>query len=154
LDSWSKYKSVIRTDWVEFGRRYLRDGTDVESMMKVVGEEGTSLADFIVYLKGNFLDSVYLQQNSFDEVDAAADVERQTYVYKKILTVLGSNFELNTKDEARTYFNQLRQSFIDWNYAVWMSDAFKKIESDIDSLYSEKSGKLETTASLLLKEDN
>ena len=154
LDSWSKYKSVIRQDWVEYGRSYLKNGTDVESMMKVVGEEGTSLDDFIVYLKGNFLDSVYLQQNSFDEVDAAADVERQTYVYKAILKVLGSNFELNTKDEARTYFNQLRQSFIDWNYAVWMSDAFKKIESDIDSLYSEKSGKLETTASLLLKEDN
>jgi V/A-type H+-transporting ATPase subunit A len=152
LDSWSKYKSVIRQDWVEFGRRYLRDGTDVESMMKVVGEEGTSLDDFIVYLKGNFLDSVYLQQNSFDEVDAAADVERQTYVYKKILTVLGSNFELNTKDEARTYFNQLRQKFIDWNYSVWQSDDFKKLESEIDSLYSEKSGKLESKASLLLKE--
>ena len=152
LDSWSKYKSVIRPDWVEYGRAYLKNGTDVESMMKVVGEEGTSLDDFIVYLKGNFLDSVYLQQNSFDEVDAAAEVERQTYVYKSILKVLGSNFELNTKDEARTYFNQLRQKFIDWNYSVWQSDAFKKLESDIDSLYSEKSGKLEPTASLLLKE--
>ena len=152
LDSWSKYKSVIRSDWVEYGRGYLKNGTDVESMMKVVGEEGTSLDDFIVYLKGNFLDSVYLQQNSFDEVDAAAEVERQTYVYKSILKVLGSNYELNTKDEARTYFNQLRQKFIDWNYSVWQSDAFKKLESDIDSLYSEKSGKLEPTASLLLKE--
>ena len=152
LDSWSKYKSVIRSDWVEYGRAYLKNGTDVESMMKVVGEEGTSLDDFIVYLKGNFLDSVYLQQNSFDEVDAAAEVERQTYVYKSILKVLGSIFDLNTKDEARTYFNQLRQKFIDWNYSVWQSDAFKKLESDIDSLYSEKSGKLEPTASLLLKE--
>ena len=57
LDSWSKYKSVIRQDWVEYGRAYLKNGTDVESMMKVVGEEGTSLDDFIVYLKGNSLDS-------------------------------------------------------------------------------------------------
>ena len=39
-------------------------------MMKVVGEEGTSLDDYVLYLKGEFLDSVYLQQNSFDPVDA------------------------------------------------------------------------------------
>ena len=152
LDSWSKYKSVIRNDWVEFGRSYLRKGTDVESMMKVVGEEGTSLDDFIVYLKGNFLDSVYLQQNSFDEVDAASSVERQTYVYKKILNILGSDYELTSKDDARGYFNQLRQNFIDWNYSQWMSDDFKNKESDIDSLYKNKSGKLNTAAVELLKD--
>ena len=152
LDSWSKYKSVIRQDWVEYGRKYLKKGTDVESMMKVVGEEGTSLDDYIVYLKGNFLDSVYLQQNSFDKVDAAAEVERQKYVYKLLLKVLGSDFDLETKDEARTYFNQLRQSFIDWNYSVWASDEFKKNEAKIEKLYSEKNGRLENEASALLKD--
>ena len=121
-------------------------------MMKVVGEEGTSLDDYIVYLKGNFLDSVYLQQNSFDKVDAAAEVERQKYVYKLLLKVLGSDFDLETKDEARTYFNQLRQSFIDWNYSVWASDEFKKNEAKIEKLYSEKNGRLENEASALLKD--
>ncbi|MCR4790412.1 MAG: V-type ATP synthase subunit A [Treponemataceae bacterium] len=152
LDSWSKYKSVIREDWVEYGRKYLKKGTDVESMMKVVGEEGTSLDDYIVYLKGNFLDSVYLQQNSFDAVDAAAEVVRQKYVYKLLLKVLGSDFDLETKDEVRTYFNQLRQSFIDWNYSVWESDDFKKNEAKIEKLYSEKNGRLESEASALLKD--
>ena len=116
LDSWSKYKSVIKSDWVEYGRSCFRQGTEVESMMKVVGEEGTSLEDVIVYLKSEFLDAVYFQQNSFDEIDAAADVPRQTYVYSKILKILGSDFELANKDDARNYFNQLRQLFIDWNY--------------------------------------
>ncbi|MCR4789756.1 MAG: V-type ATP synthase subunit A [Treponemataceae bacterium] len=152
LDSWSKYKSVIREDWVEYGRKYLKRGTDVESMMKVVGEEGTSLEDYIVYLKGNFLDSVYLQQNSFDAVDAAAEVDRQKYVYKVLLKILGSDFELETKDEARTYFNQLRQTFIDWNYSSWMGDDFKKNESKLDELYASKNGKLDSTASALLKD--
>ena len=31
-------------------------------MMKVVGEEGTSIDDFITYLKSEFIDAVYLQQ--------------------------------------------------------------------------------------------
>ncbi|MBO5691424.1 MAG: V-type ATP synthase subunit A, partial [Spirochaetaceae bacterium] len=91
-DSWSKYKSVIRKDWVDYARGCLFHGAEVGQMMKVVGEEGTSLEDFILYLKSEFLDSVYLQQNSFDDVDAAADVERQTYVFKLLLKVLGSDF--------------------------------------------------------------
>ena len=48
-------------------------------MMKVVGEDGTTTEDYIEYLKSDFLDSVYMQQNSFDDVDAAVSVERQKY---------------------------------------------------------------------------
>ena len=151
-DSWSKYKSVIRKDWVDYARSCLFRGAEVGQMMKVVGEEGTSLEDFILYLKSEFLDSVYLQQNSFDEVDAAADVERQTYVFKLLLKVLGSDFVLESKDEARGYFNQLRQKFIDWNYSVWQGDDFKKNEADINQLYAAKSGKETPAVAALLKD--
>ena len=151
-DSWSKYKSVIRKDWVDYARGCLFHGAEVGQMMKVVGEEGTSLDDFILYLKSEFLDSVYLQQNSFDEVDAAADVERQTYVFKLLLKVLGSDFVLESKDEARGYFNQMRQKFIDWNYSVWQSDEFKKNEADIQQLYAAKSGKETAAVAALLKD--
>ena len=151
-DSWSKYKSVIRKDWVDYARSCLFHGAEVGQMMKVVGEEGTSLDDFILYLKSEFLDSVYLQQNSFDEVDAAADVERQTYVFKLLLKVLGSDFVLESKDDARGYFNQLRQKFIDWNYSVWQGDDFKKNEADINQLYAAKSGKENAAVAALLKD--
>ena len=152
LDSWSKYKSVIREDWVNFARRLFRRGTDVESMMKVVGEEGTSLADFTEYLKGEFLDAVYFQQNSFDEIDSSPEVERQTYVFERLLKVLGSNFELPGKDEARAFFNRLRQQFIDWNYTVWQSAEFMKKEKDIAQLYESAKGTLTAEAALLLKD--
>ena len=152
LDSWSKYKSVIREDWVDFARRLFRRGTDVESMMKVVGEEGTSLADFTEYLKGEFLDAVYFQQNSFDEVDASPEVERQTYVFAHLLKVLGSNFELPGKDEARAFFNRMRQQFIDWNYTVWQSAEFMKKEKDIAQLYESAKGTLTAEAALLFKD--
>lgn len=151
-ESWSKYTSVIRKDWVDFARNCLFRGAEVGQMMKVVGEEGTSLEDFIVYLKSDFLDAVYLQQNSFDEVDAAADVERQTYVFKLLLKILGSDFALETKDEARTYFNQLRQKFIDWNYSIWQSSDFNKNEAEINELYDSKSGKQTGAVSVLLKD--
>ena len=152
LESWSKYKSVIRKDLVDYSRDILRRGTEVNQMMKVVGEEGTSLDDFVMYLKSEFLDSVYMQQDSFDPIDAACPVERQTYIFRKVLSILGSEFKLDSKDDARTFFNQLRQNFIDWNVSEWQSKAFKVKESDIDALYAEKNGKLLAEAAALLKD--
>lgn len=151
IQSWSKYKGVISSDKVGYCFNILKKGVDVGSMMKVVGEEGTSLDDYLVYLKEEMLDAVYFQQNSFDAIDANATVERQKYDLDKLLRVLGSDFELKEKDEARAYFNQLRQKFIDWNYTEFDGADFKKIEKEIDELYALKGGRLTAEAEALLK---
>ncbi|MFI3258236.1 MAG: V-type ATP synthase subunit A, partial [Spirochaetales bacterium] len=152
LDSWSKYKSIIREDWVNFVRNEYKNGIEVEAMMKVVGEEGTSLEDFIKYLKSEFIDAVYFQQNSFDPTDVAPSVERQTYIFKSLLKFVGSSFELENKDTARATFNKLRQKFIDRNYTEWDSAEFKAAEKEIDEQYSAISGTLIPRVANLLKE--
>ncbi|MFO7731196.1 MAG: V-type ATP synthase subunit A [Spirochaetia bacterium] len=138
LNSWSKYPGVVDVDKVNFARGILSRGDEVGQMMKVVGEEGTSLEDYIVNLKSEFLDSVYLQQNSFDPVDAAVSVERQNYVFDQLYDILGSILELKDKEDARHFFNQLRQHFIDWNYAEWDSEEFKENEKKIKTLLEQK----------------
>ncbi|HOX92292.1 MAG TPA: V-type ATP synthase subunit A, partial [Spirochaetales bacterium] len=55
LDSWSKYEGVMQPSSVAWAHHYLERGTEVGQMMKVVGEEGTSIDDYIIYLKGEFL---------------------------------------------------------------------------------------------------
>ena len=120
-------------------------------MMKVVGEEGTAISDYIVYLKSEMLDSVYLQQNSFDLTDANCTRERQCYVTDKLIKILGSEYVLDNKDDARSFFNKMRQKFIDLNYSEFLSDDFKKIEADIDALYNDGKGKITTKAELMLK---
>ena len=152
ISSWAKYKSVIREELVDFARALFKNGQEINQMMKVIGEEGTTTEDYIVYLKSEFLDAVYFQQNSFDEVDAAVSVERQTYTFKKVLKILGSDFALETKDDARSYFNSLRQLFIDWNYSPWKESKFNDIEKHIDELYAAKDGMLQEAAAQLLKE--
>ncbi len=112
----------------------LRKGNDVNQMMMVVGEEGTPIEDFIIYLKGEFLDAVYLQQNTFDPIDSACSSERQRYVFAKVLAVLRKNFTFEDKTAARNFFNQLRQAFIDWNYTPWQSEAFANGERSVDDL--------------------
>ena len=151
LISWSKYKTVTDSKKSGFCKNILLYGDEIGSMMKVVGEEGTALTDYTVYLKADMLDAVYLQQNSFDLVDANSSTERQRYVTDKLIYVLGSEYALADKDSARSFFNKMKQKFIDWNYTEFESDAFKKAEQEIDALYNEGQGKIGNDAELLLK---
>ncbi len=138
LESWSKYSSIISHEQVEYARTILFRGNEVGQMMKVVGEEGTSIADYVVYLKADFLDYVYLQQNSFDPVDAAVSVERQQYVFSILIDILSSEFDLESKNDARHFFNQLRQKFLDYNGSEWQGEAFKRLEKEIKMMISDK----------------
>ena len=152
LISWSKYDSVIDSKKLDFCKDILHHGDEIGSMMKVVGEEGTAISDYIVFLKSEMLDAVYLQQNSFDLVEANCGKLRQRYVTDKLVYVLGSDYAVQNKDDARSFFNQMRQKFIDWNYAEFESEAFKKAESEIDVLYHNGGGKLTALAEKLLKD--
>jgi len=88
LDSWSKYTGIIAPEKVAFAGSVLRRGSEVKQMMTVVGEEGTSVEDFIVMLKAEFFDDCYLQQDAFDEVDGATPKDRQEFVFDKVLEIL------------------------------------------------------------------
>ncbi|OIO79980.1 MAG: V-type ATP synthase subunit A [Candidatus Omnitrophica bacterium CG_4_8_14_3_um_filter_43_15] len=135
LISWSKYKGFIGAKQKEAGHRALRKSSDVAQMMKVVGEEGTSLADYIDYLKGEFFDFVYLQQNAFDEIDESTPKERQEYIFSFIYdNILRPDFNHSSKEEALKFFQKLRQLFKGWNSSVWDSEDFTRTEKEIKGL--------------------
>lgn len=138
LSSWSRYQGFIEPELRDKVKAVLADGNEVDQMMKVVGEEGTSLDDFIVYLKSEFIDSVYLEQNGFDPVDAATDLERQEYIFSKLCLILDQKFIFEHKDRARHFFYELRQLFIDWNYKPWQSKQFKEQEKAISDFINKQ----------------
>ena len=138
LDSWSHYHSIVPAEDLAFARATLRRGQEVNQMMKVVGEEGTNTDDFVTYLKSEFLDFVYLQQNTFDAVDAASDDKRQQYCFAKVIGVLKASFKFDDKDQARRFFQELQLTFIDWNYIAFGSDKFKHQEEVIDAKIKER----------------
>ena len=137
LDSWSKYPSVVPDEDVSLARKALRQGNDVDQMMKVVGEEGTSIDDFIVYLKAEYLDSVYLQQDSFHEVDAATGADRQKYVFAHILETIKTPMTFEDKESARRFFQGLTQVTKDWNQVSMENGEFKQIEEKIGKMITE-----------------
>ena len=138
VDSWSKYKGVVDMDRVETARAILIRSTEVNQMMKVVGEEGTSNDDYIIYQKGELLDAVYLQQNSFDPIDEACVPERQREEFKVMYDALTKNYDFDDKKEIRAFFNQLRQEFLDWHGTVFESPEFYEQEKKISDFYMSK----------------
>ena len=139
LDSWSKYNGIIDKARVEQARDILFRSNEINQMMKVVGEEGTSVADYIVYQKGELLDSVYLQQNSFDPVDSAVLPDRQREEFNLLYEVLTADFALDSKKEVRAFFNQMRQKFLDWNSVATTDPRYSQYENEIRDLYASKS---------------
>jgi len=134
LESWSKYNGVINSDIVAYVRGILFTGNEVSQMMKVVGEEGTSLDDYITYLKGELIDRVYLQQNSFDPVDAAVSIERQKIVFDSLFAVVAGDYRIEDKKAARSFMNELRQKFIDWNSTELEDTRFEMFRKEIAAL--------------------
>ena len=138
LDSWSKYDGIIDKKDVEDVYFYVTKSAEVAQMMKVVGEEGTSLDDYIVYQKGELVDSVYLQQNSFDPVDAAVSVERQRRTFYILKEIVDSSYNLKDKDDARAFFNEVRQRFLDYNGSEENSSDFAQREADLKSFFGSR----------------
>ena len=141
LDSWSKYQSIVDKDQLKYARNILHRGSEVNQMMTVIGEEGTAMEDFIVYLKSEFLDYTYLQQNTFDAVDGATPAERQREMFGDVHRVLKTVFTFDDKETARKYFLDLRQLFIDRNYMELDSAEYRDQSALIEKLIAEGSKK-------------
>jgi len=137
LESWSKYMSIVPSAELDLTRRVLREGNDVDQMMKVLGEEGTSLADFVVYLKAEYLDAVYLQQDAYHPVDGATSAERQQYVFHCLASILGTPLKFADKALARKFFQTLTQVTKDWNETPREAPAFGEIEARLKQMVAE-----------------
>jgi len=138
IDSWSKYQGVVDMARAEEARGILRRSSEINQMMKVIGEEGTSAEDYILYQKGELLDAVYLQQNSFDPIDAACEPERQAHEFNVLYDVLTRDYALSDKKEIRAFFNQVRQEFLDWHGTVYGTPEFAAQETKLTDLYRSK----------------
>jgi V/A-type H+-transporting ATPase subunit A len=137
LDSWSRYGGVVTAANVEIGRSILRRGNEIAQMMKVVGEEGTTMDDFVVYLKAEYLDAVYLQQDAYDPVDGASGAERQNHVFGVMVRFLQAPMRFDDKEAARAFFHRLTQTTRDWNRVPMDEDEFSELQTRLETLVAE-----------------
>lgn len=138
LDSWSKYQGIMTSASVAYAHKFLERSAEVGQMMKVVGEEGTSLEDYIVFQKGELLDSVYLQQNSFDVVDSSVSPKRQKETFRFVIDILASGIRAKDKEEVRVWFYAIRQKFLDMNGKVFGSQQYESLYNELGTMLADR----------------
>lgn len=145
LISWSRYFEQL-TPWlnqhmgehwvgqVKSLQQLLVRGDAVQKMMQVSGEEGISVADYVVFQKARFVDMVYLQQDAFDEVDASVPLARQAFSFAKVYQLVTADYEFASQADALHFFMRLTGLFKNFNYAAQNSPDYQQTLSDIDKL--------------------
>ncbi len=140
--SWSKYldrlsfegneKEIHRIHMIKSAQATLQASNEIGKKMAVIGEEAMSLGDVTTFLKGEFYDAVFLQQNAFDEVDTATDKERQDEQIELVDMVMKREFVFSGNDEARRFFMDLTNAFIQWNYTSKNIEEYMERKKEIE----------------------
>jgi len=142
LISWSKYQEQMEENLKkQRSKTWLKDvsrlhkllfrGEEIYQQMTVVGEEGTSMADFILYLKSCLLDNVFLQQDAFDEVDSFCSEDRQVKMLYLVDDFVNKEFIFKNKDEAKSYFQRLTGLFMRFNTEEREGEEARELEAEI-----------------------
>lgn len=140
--SWTKYLrqgkenfEKLYPKWLEMiekAKQVTIMGDEINKRMQVVGEEGTAIEDFIIFMKAEFIDASYLQQNAYDKVDAYCPLDRQLDMFLVIDEVVDKKFESITQhDNARSYFLRLINEFKQWNTIPFKSSEYEKQKQNI-----------------------
>lgn len=141
LISWSKYVDVVAEQlekqapgWgsmVARANRFLQQGYEIGKRMEVVGEEGTSLEDMVIYLKAELYDFAYLQQNAFDPIDTYCPLPRQIILFQLINEIFCTSFDFASRDSAREFFIMLQGLIKNVNSLSFESPEYQQSWSEI-----------------------
>lgn len=146
LISWSRYMEQLG-EWFEKNfeagwiarvktvQQLLVDGDGVQKMMQVSGEEGITVADYVLFQKALLVDMVYLQQDAFDEVDASVPLHRQAFAFDKLYKLVTADYAFDTQPQALQYFTRVTGLFRNFNYAAENTPDYDRLLQEIDSLF-------------------
>lgn len=138
IDSSSKYPSLLKVEEVAYLLELLRDGKSIASNILLMGEKGITDQTYVRYQKAELLDAVFLQQNSFNEVDGVTNPERLRLMFDMVFKIIEAPIELHGKEDIRTHFNFLRQAFLDWNYMTMDDTNFDKQKTKLNNLVKQR----------------
>ena len=151
LDSYSKYLEYpevsdyldqrIGKGWVEKvykGKTLVQRGKEASEQINILGDDGVPVEYHERFWKSELIDFVILQQDAFDSIDANCPIERQKYMYEKVLSVCEHDFDFVDFDECSSYFKQLINLFRQMNYSVYKSESYFAYDKQIDEWLATK----------------
>ena len=154
LDSYSKYLEYpevveyldehIEKNWVESvyaGKTIMQRGKEANDQINILGDDGVPVEYHERFWKSELLDSVILQQDAFDAIDANCPIERQQMMYNMVLDICRKSFDFAVFDECSKFFKDLIYLFRQMNYSEWKSEQFENFRSQIEALVNSKLAK-------------
>ncbi|WP_422081600.1 V-type ATP synthase subunit A [Ulvibacterium sp.] len=138
IDSNSKYPSLLNQEEVNFLLELLRDGKTIASNIILMGEKGITDEAYIRYQKAELLDAVFLQQNSFHEVDGVTTPDRLRAMFDMVKEIIDATVGIKGKEGIRSHFNFIRQAFLDWNYMKPDEEGFEKQKMKLVNLVKQR----------------
>ena len=137
LERWSKSSGFAPVGLIDEVKSILFKGNEVHEIILDGGEEEIPIEDFVTYLKSEFFNSVNLKLSSIAKDDEVNSPERQKHIFTKVQEIITREFTLKEKQDAKNFFDSLRQLFIDWINTK--PDKFKVQEESITNFIKEYS---------------
>ena len=154
LDSYSKYLEYpevreyldehIEKNWVDAvyeGKTIVQRGKEANDQINILGDDGVPVEYHERFWKSELLDSVILQQDAFDSIDANCPIERQQMMYNMVLGICRNSYDLADFEECSKFFKELIYLFRQMNYSEWKSEQFDGFKLKIENLVNEKLAK-------------
>lgn len=150
IDSYSKYLEYpeiisyldnrIEKGWVDSineGRNMLLRGKEAYEQINILGDDSVPVEYHDRFWKSELIDFVILQQDAFDKIDSLCPLERQQYMYDKIINVCRTHFNFEGFSECVDFYKRLINAYRQMNYSEFHGEAFKKYEQEVESILSE-----------------
>ncbi len=110
----------------------LQRGDSINQMMQVTGGESVTLQNLATWQKSMFIDIVYLQQDSFESVDAAVPIEWKKESFGRLQRIINRDFQYRDKEQVRIVTTRLTGLCKNLNYAASDSDYYVSLIRQID----------------------
>ncbi|MGM0648020.1 MAG: V-type ATP synthase subunit A [Bacteroidota bacterium] len=151
IDSYSKYieydefqeylSENISKNWIDNilkAKNLLIRGKEASEQINILGDDGVPIDYHIKFWKSEIIDFAILQQDAFDKIDAATPIERQEYMFDKVLNICDFDFEFKNFEEVGGYFKRVINALKQMNYSEYESENFKKHEKELGQILEER----------------
>ncbi|MCR5714256.1 MAG: V-type ATP synthase subunit A [Bacteroidales bacterium] len=154
VDSYSKYLEYpeiqqylndrIAPDWIDRvseGKTIVLRGKEANEQINILGDDGVPISYHDRFWKSELIDFVILQQDAFDATDALCPLERQKYMYDKILDLCHMEFSFDDFNVCAAFYKQIINICRQMNYTEFQGDAFRDYETQLEQLVQAQKAK-------------
>ncbi|MDE5606038.1 MAG: V-type ATP synthase subunit A, partial [Bacteroidales bacterium] len=146
IDSYSKYLDYPEIEaymnermgagWVDkvrAGKNYVLRGKEANEQINILGDDGVPVSYHDSFWKSELIDFVILQQDAFDSIDSLTPMERQRYMFEKVMGLCERQYRFEDFNDCVQFYKQLINLFKQMNYSQFQSEDFKRYEQEIDT---------------------